>query len=263
MDVIKAFDAISAKVETVLAARGFKKEDVNSTEDELTALFTGDCAYTIIYYMDKKRIVLRSCDMQDNEPDNKWKTIATWIFDPETDTNREVDAIGDDFVETIQGAKQTAAIAEKKKRKKDGDNNVDPLFFSNRMVNFVPELREDIAYERSHYAEFRGITFAQEKIVPKLKPYIEKASDKEISKFSTVLADLYKSGDLDTKGIITYILLNSLEQKDFERAVSEFPENNRKIANAARKLIGKKIKPEKPKKKKKNLMAATLENQQR
>lgn len=263
MDINQAFESVSDKVEKALLGKGFKKENVNSTDKELTALFTGDCAYTVIYYIDKKRMVLRSCEMQDDEPDNSWKTIATWIFDPEVDTAKEVEAIGNDFVETIHGAKQTAIIKAQKKKKKDGESNVDPLFFANRMVNFVPELKEDIAYERSHYAEFRGITFADEKICPKLKAYIQKASDKEMEKLSLVLSDLYKSGDLDTKGIITYIILNSLDEKDYERAVSQFSDSNKKIAKAARKLIGKKIKPEKPQKPKRNFMAETLANQQR
>lgn len=262
MEINKAFENICDKLERVLISKGFKKESVNSTDKELTALFTGDCAYTVIYYIEKKRIVLRSCSMQNDEPDNEWKTIATWIFDPEVDTNREVEAIGNDFVETVQGSKQAAIIKAQKKKKKDGENNVDPLFFANRMVNFVPELREEIAYERSHYAEFRGITFAEEKIAPKLKTFIASATEKEIEKFSTVLSDLYKSGDLDTKGIITYIILNSLEENDYRKAISQFSDNNKKITHAARKLIGKKIKPEKPKKKKKGLMAATLERQE-
>ena len=175
MELERAFEIITGRVERLLLARGYKKQSVAPSEKELTALYTGEIAYSIVYYFDKKRVLLRSCSMEDGEPDNTWKTVATWLFDPETDTARDAENIAEDFAETIRGPKQTA-VQKQKKNKKEGENTSDPLFFANRMVTYFPELRDEIAYEKAHYESFRGITFADEKIMPKFVEYVNFAN---------------------------------------------------------------------------------------
>ena len=259
MEISKALDIITGKVDGVLLSKGYEKHSVADTENEKTVLYTGDAAYSIVYYSDKKRIVLRACSVEDGEPDNAWKTVATWLFDEEVDTAREAENIGDDFAETIRGPRQLAVQQKKKKIVKgDNDQNCDPLFFANRMIAFMPELRDDVAFEKAHYESFRGITFADEKIVPRFREYVEKQGDKNLEKLSQALGDLYDAGDLDVKGIITYILLNSIDDDEkYQKVTGSFKKELKKIANAARNLRGKKLRPEKPKKPKK-FMADTL-----
>ena len=261
MEITKAFEIITNKVDEELSKRGFTKQAVAPSEKELTALFTGDIAYSIVYYTDKKRVLMRSCSMSGDEPDNQWKTIATWLFDPDCDDTREAENIGNDFVETIRGPKQIAVQQSQKKKKKNGESNVDSLFLANRMVAYFPELKQEIAYEKNHYESFRGITFAEEKIVPKFKQYVSFAHEKDLSKLSKNLSDFYNAGDLDVKGIITYVMFNAIDDDNkFEQLISEFKPNEQKIAREARKLRGKKIKPEKVKKPKKYI-ADNLNNQ--
>ncbi len=249
MDMNNAFEIITEKFEEAILSEGFKKENVAASDTELTSLYMGEIAYSIVYTYLTRRVVLRSCAVNDGEPDNKWKTLATWLFDPETDGNREAESIGNDFAETVRGPKQTAAVQKQRKRKKEGEGNVDPLFLANRMVTYFPELKDEIAYEMAHYEQFRGVTFAEEKIVPRFKELIKKADRTRMEKLSAGLAAMYVSGDLDTKGIITYDLLNSVEsQEKFNQLIASFSEADKKVAVAARKLIGKKIKPEKLKK---------------
>ena len=252
MDINNAFDIIVGKAERVLRAKGFRRETVADSEEELTALYIGDLAYSIVYTFSNKRIVLRSCQLEEDAPDNEWKTLATWLFDPDSDGTKEAESIGEDFAETIRGPKQSSAMQKQKKRKKDGENNVDPLFLANRMVTYFPGLKDEIAYEKAHYESVRGVTFADEKIAPRFGKMIEEANEKKIEKISQGLTALYTSGDLDTKGIITYILLNSVEDDEkFAKLIEAFSDNDKKIMKAARKLRGKNIKPEKPKKQKK------------
>ena len=249
MDINNAFEIITSKFENTVSSKGYTRETAVSGEEELIALFVGEIAYSIVYTFSNKRVVLRSCAVENGEPDNEWKNLATWLFDPETDGTREAESIGEDFCETVKGPKQKAAAQKQKKRKKEGDGNVDPLFLANRMVTYFPELRDEIAYEMAHYEEFRGVTFAEEKIVPRFAEMIKKADDKKIEKISAGLAAIYNAGDLDTKGIITYDMLNAVESDEkFIKLIASFSDNDKKVTKAARKLRGKEIKPEKPQK---------------
>lgn len=248
MEINKAFQIITKKVEDVLVPKGYTKQDVAQSDNEITALYTGDNAYSVVYYTEKMRVVLRTCGMNEDEPDNAWKTIATWLFDPDADSDREAENIGEDFAETIRGPKQTAVRQKQKKNRKDGENNSDPLFFANRMASYFPELRDDIAFEKAHYTSFRGVTFAEEYIKPKFVDYVHHSGKKAAEKFASNIEALYNTGDLDVKGIITYVLLNALEDDQYNEFTAGFEKDVKKIADAARKLRGKNIKPEKPKK---------------
>ena len=250
LEITKAFEIINSKLEEELLKKGFEKRSVAPNDKEITALYIGSIAYSVVYYIDKMRVVLRTCGVEENEPDNSWKTIATWLFDPEADSVKEAENIGEDFAETVRGPKQLA-VQKQKRGRRDGEASSDPLFFANRMVAYFPELRDEIAYEKAHYSSFRGVTFAEEKIKPKFRDYVNGAGNKALIKLSKNLASLYDSGDLEVKGIITYILLNSIDDEKYETITSEFEKDLKKTAAASRKLRGKKIKPEKPKKPKK------------
>lgn len=257
MEIAMALDIITGKVDGVLLDKGFEKHPVADTANEKTTLYTGNVAYSVVYYYDKKRIVLRSCSMTDGEPDNNWKTIATWLYDEEVDGAREAENIGDDFAETITGPRQLAVQKKRSRKNENGEQNSDPLFFANRMIAYFPELRDEVAYEKAHYVDFRGITFAEQKILPLFIDYVNHEGEKNLAKLSKALNDLYEAGDLDVKGIITYILLNGIDDDaKFESLTAEFVKENKKVANAARKLRGKKIRPEKPKKPKKFMAEA-------
>lgn len=265
METEKAFEYVAEKLDKALLTDGYTRQSVGSqNSNELTALFTGeDAAYNIIYYREKMRMVLRHCEMDGGEPDNKWKSVATWLFDPSVDTEREADSIAQDFIETIQGPKQQAIIQTQKKKKKDNNGNVDPLFFANRMVNFFPSLKDDIAYEKLHYVPFRGVTFAREKILPLFTEFVKNEGANTLGKLSQSLNDIYDMGDLDVKGIISYVLLNSVEDADKrEQLLVNFSDSNKKIIVATYTLRGKKIKPEKPKKKRSGMFAEALQAQQ-
>ena len=76
---------------------------------------------------------------------------------------------------------------------------------------------------------------------------------------SSVLDDMYKNGDLDTRAIVTISLLNSLSDAGFQVFAERVGVELKKDLKYTRKLKGKNIKPEK-KKKKKKVVAKTLDN---
>lgn len=252
MEFKKAFDLIVGKVEAELVKNGFEKQKVAvDNGNELVALFTSqNIAYSVVYYKDKQQMVLRSCTMTEDGPDNEWKTLATWLYDDETATQKDAESIANDFVEGVSG---TVAIKRakqvKQKKKKDDDGTADPKFLAKRFVTYFPELRDEIKNEEDCYFPFRGATFAKEHLVPKIETYIKRATKPELEKFAGVFNLQYINGDVDTRSIITIVILNSLENQEFYTLSEYFNDELRKASEAARKYKGKTVKPEKPKKK--------------
>lgn len=257
MDIKVAFKTISDKVEGALAVQGFKKEKVSQNDGEMITLFTSEnVAYSVVYFEDKKHFVMRQCAMTDEGPDNDWRTLATWMFDPETDTNKEADSIANDFVEncTAASAVKRLKTTKKKKKKSDDEGSADPLFLSKRFVTYFPELKEEIKQEEDCYYPFRGVTFTRASIVPKLQNYVKTANKKEMEKLGSLLSTQYSNGDNDTRSIITIVILNSMPEEKYD-AINEVLSDELKNAwKHALKFKGKKVKPEKPKKKKKSMV---------
>ncbi len=257
MDIKTAFNSISDKVEGALLAQGFSKQKVSGNDNEMVSLFTSDTvAYSVVYFKDKMHMVMRQCAMTEEGPDNDWKTLATWMFDPDNDTQKEADSIANDFIDNCTSTTAVKRLkTTKKKKKKDSDEgNADPLFLAKRFVTFFPALKEEIKQEEDCYYPFRGVTFTRASIVPKLQDYVKRADKKDMEKLATLLSTQYGNGDADTRSIITIVILNSLPEDSYE-GLNEYLSDELKTAwKAALKFKGKTVKPEKPKKKKKTMV---------
>lgn len=251
MELKKAYNLITDKVNNELSKMGYTKQKVAAeTSNEMVSLFTSQAiAYSVVYYNDKKQMVLRSCSMTDEGPDNEWRTLATWLYDDEAATAKDAESIANDFVEAVSG---TLAIKRakqiKQKRHKGDEGNATPKFLAKRFVAYFPELKEEIKEEEDCYFPFRGATFAKEHMVERIKKYIRQATKPQLEKFAAVFNLQYNNGDVDTRSIITMVLLNSLDEGEFIALSTYFDSDLSVAAKAARKYIGKTVKPEKVKK---------------
>lgn len=100
--VKKAFSTVSNKVEEALKSQGFKKEKIDGTEKEMVSLFTNEnVAYSVTYQVEKMYMILRTCAMTEEGVDNEWKTMGTWMFNPDIDTMKEAESIGNDFSDLV------------------------------------------------------------------------------------------------------------------------------------------------------------------
>ena len=252
VDYQQAFDFIAGRVEEELVKSGYTRQKVSSEDsNELVALFTSEnIAYSVVYIKDKQQMVLRSCAMTEEGPDNEWKTLATWLYDDETSDKKDAESIANDFLEGVAGAVAIRRAKQvKQKKKKSDDGTADPKFLAKRFVSFFPELKEEIQNEEDCYYPFRGATFAKEHIAPKAAKFLKNAKGKELQKFAALFNTQYANGDADTRSIITIVILNSLDDTAFSTLYEELDEDTQKAAKAGRKYRGKQVKPEKPKKK--------------
>ncbi len=262
----KAFDLVAEKVGAALSEQGFTRAaEEQKDNDGRTVLFTGeDIAYSVLYNPDKKRFELRTCEVDEGEPDRQWKSISIWLFDAATDSLSEAESIVNDFVETIQGPKRAAVLKTKKKRKKDDESNADPLFFFNRFVGIFPELRDELNEEKSKYEDVRAVHFAREHLIPKVEALCTQTTRQDnIKRCCDLLNDMYAVGDMDVRSIITIVVLNGIENETaIENMKPLFSDDLKKCYTAGLKFKGKTVKPEK-KKKEKNFIADNLNNMNR
>jgi hypothetical protein len=255
----KIFEIVAGGVGEQLEASGFGRQ---KTDDGVSAVFINeDIAYKIAYEEDKKRFNLMECGTDGTEPDGKWKSVSVWLFDPETDTANEAKSIACDFIETVRGPVQTTVARAKKKKKKDDDDNVDPIFFFNRFVGVFPELKAEINEEKAKYGDVRAVSFARENLMPKLNGLCGSCGedDARVKKVCALLNDMYMSGDIDVRSIITIVIINGFTDGALKHVRPLFNEELQKSAKAALKIKGRHFKPEK-KKKRKSIMAQALDS---
>lgn len=255
MMINEAFDLICTRVQQALEAQSFNKLNVSNTgSDEMVSLYANDAiAYSVIYYADKNRMVLESCGMTEDGPDNDWRALATWMFDPEINDKKDANSIANDFVATVSApVRQKAQQRQLKKKKRDEDGNVDPVFLYKRLVTVLPDLKDEIFNEEDCYDPFRSATFAKTFVVPKVNELLSSGNRQQITKLGAVLSAQYKNGDMDCRSIITIVILNGIEGEKNEELMDEALDDMLKKAwKFARRYRGKEVKPEKPKKKSK------------
>ncbi|MEE1075899.1 MAG: hypothetical protein UHY68_01370 [Acutalibacteraceae bacterium] len=236
-------NSITDKVAAVIEPQGYLRQNVDSTNN-YASLFIGESnAYMVMYNPTKKLVALKVCGIADGEPDNQWKSMNTWIYDPENDGAKEANSIGNDFADALSGGRPK--LINKPKKKNSDDGNADPKFFCKRMVNIFPELKEEIWEEEDGYNPFRGVTFVENKIVPKVNELMKTGNKAEIEKLATLLSTQYNNGDLDTRSIITVVLLNGIKPKLDEKIEEYLSEDLKTAWKFAKCYRTKKVKPEK------------------
>ena len=253
-----AFDLIADKLEEALKEKNFVRDGEVLTEDngEGVVYRSEELLYCVFYNENAKMFELRSAEAEEEKPE--WKSISKWLFDPESTPLSEAEGIADDFLDTLSGPKKTTAVQPARKKKKGEEAANDPVLFFNRLVNVFPELRDEMNRERIEYGVIRPFLFAKEKVAPKVQGVAERYASSDVcKKMCEVFSDMYKAGDLDTRSVITNVIINSLTPEQAEKVIPLFDDDLKKAAAAERKLIGKKIKPEK-KKKPRKITAASL-----
>lgn len=221
-------------------------------------------AYGVTFADKKSSFILRSAALDEDGLPGDWTQLSMWLFDEDGATKGDMESIANDFLEVVQGPKRIATIkntTKKRKKKGDDENNIDPVFFFNRLVGVFPELKSDMNQEKITYGEIRVATFTRNVVAPKIENLgKQRPNSEEFKKVKTLIVDMYKEGDGDLRGIISHGIFCGINDEAVLKNLSEdYDEQFMKIYKCAVKLKGKKIKPEKEKLSSK-VVAASLEN---
>lgn len=249
----EAFDLIINKVNECLSKKGFDKV---ITEQYKKVEFNSD---NVIYSInfDGKIYELKMYKVINGIRDEKSLSISKWLFDKDSDTLKEAEQIAEDFYHSVS-PDEVKKPKVREIRKRDKDDNVDVLFFINRLINIFPELKEKLQEERANYEEFRSVTFTRENVAPVINKFLSDKPDKtRLKKLGNVLSDMYDNGNVDVRGLITIVILSSIKEEYSGVLRNSITEELNKMWNEANNIKGKKIKPE-SNKKKKSFIAETL-----
>ena len=253
-----AFSLIQDALAEELKKQEFRDPEPLAYEDGQAVMFaTDEVAYALRYNQKSQRFELCSTTLTEAGNPTEWRSLSVWLFDAKTGERADAESIANDFVDVIRGPKRVAAVERQKgKRAKGDERNVDPLFFINRLVNIFPELKEELNEEKIVYGQVRPVHFVKEKVVPRAQQLAARNRDTDAyKKFVSLLDDMYKNGDLDTRAVISHALMNSMSDNAFPPLYEDVGDELKKDLKYTRKLRGKKIKPEKKKKPGKKVVA--------
>lgn len=247
-----AFSFIQSGLAEELLKQGFgEPADFEYAQGKAVTYSTPDVAYCLRYTTKKQQFELCSTTMNDEGEPGTWRSLSSWLFDETTGERTDAESILNDFLEVVRGPKRVAMVQQKRtKRGKDDERTVDPMFFMNRLVNLFPQLKDALNEEKIVYGQVRFATFTRAQVVPLCESALTTAPGGELCKKLCALCDdMYKSGDLDTRAILTHTLCNSLGDVAFTALFDRVGDALQKDLKFTRKLKDKNIKPEKPKKK--------------
>ena len=214
---LKAFELIQDGLYQELAKQGFSEpQPVEDPAGRMVMYVLDDVAYGLLYDSKNQRFELRSTTFKEKDKPGSWRSLSLWLFDEKEGTRADAESILNDFLEVVQGPKRVAVV-QQKRRGKDGERTVDPLFFVNRLVNIFPELKDELNQEKIVYGQVRYVTFVKAHVAARCQDLAKKYPDSDpMKKLCSLLDDMYKTGDLDTRSIVTMALLNELDDGAFQ-----------------------------------------------
>lgn len=255
--VKKSLEIIVTQVQNILIDKGFSRYDLQKDDKTLATFSDGKNYYSIEFEKENKTVNLLKGPVESNQIMDDAAVVSTWLFDPATDGDDQAMSIARDFVDTLAGPSAPKAM-KKKQNKGSEENTSSPTFFMNRLATVFPELKDNIQCEKANHESFRFVTFVKENVVPKVQTLLSMPHEKsQIKKLGKTLSDNYNNGDLDVRSLITIVILNSVEKNE-SALVPYLSEDLQKAWDAAKRVKGKDIKPEKQQKK--SFMSRLMEN---
>ena len=247
-----AFTWIQEQLAEELARQGFSQPEPLEDPAGPAAIFTAkEVAYSLLYDKKAQHFELRSTSLDEDGVPGEWRRLSLWLFDEQAGDRADAESIANDFLDVVKGPARMQQVQQKRRRGKDEERNIDPLFFLNRLVNVFPEVKEELNGEKIVYGQVRPVAFVKEKIVPKCESLASRSPDGEaMKKLCALLDDMYKNGDMDLRSIVTAVLLNGLSDQAFSTVRERLGDELKKSTRYSRRLKGKNIKPEKKKKQK-------------
>lgn len=249
----QAFELITNRLESILTAQGYTLIQSGKTDSNRPSLFFGGAnAYAVVYEKKAKRFELRQATLNAQKEPGEWKNMSEWLFDPATDSLKEAESIANDFCQSVEVAsiQKQLASGKKAKREKTEEKYVNPAFLMKRFIPIFPDFTFVIQAHREKYGAVIPHAMCREFLVPMMNELLKKPREKQRqSRFFDVLSHNYENGDLDTKSLITLGILNYIEDEESVKlAEGLLSEELKKAWICARKYKGKKVKPEKVKK---------------
>ena len=227
---------------------------------EYSVTFRKDDKCYEVEYDDQKNLI---CIFSVDGASEGKKMISSWLMEFDKCTSKDVNMIANDFIQTMAGDTVKKGNQSKTRKNSENHDSVTSLFFANRMASVFPKLKDKIQEEKNHNNDIKIATFTQENILPCVKEFLATEQNKSrINKFGKTLSDLYHTGSLDVRSVITMGILCGLDEKTKESGYlrSALSEELAKAWKASLKYKGKKVRPEKLKTKK-SFMAKLLEAQ--
>lgn len=248
----QALELITDRLNAVLSGQGFALTQQGKADSARPALFFGErAAYAVVYDKKAKRFELRQTALDDDKQPGEWSSVSAWLFDPATDTLKDAESIANDFCQSVEVVVEKRAVAAKKaKKEKTDEKYVDPAFLMKRFVPVFPELNYAIQAHRTQYGAIIPHALCRKFLVPMVQELLaDPAETKRQERLMDILNRNYANGDLDTKSLITLGILNSVtDPAQVTRAEALASDELRGAWLRARKYKGKKVKPEKVKK---------------
>lgn len=220
-----AFELVKGRVADVIREQGFtlKSDEVADEQDgSRIALFvTEKKAVGIVWDAKKKQYVLQIGTVTDGKVDENWRTLALWLFDPQTQDDKDAKSIANDFEDSLRqlNPKNAPVKREPVQSKKS------KITLNGMVENFVklyPQYQDRLDAHIEHYGQLLPDTFIDEVVAEYMMSMLTQKKNAFIKKLFEFLNNHYNNGDDDVRSAIMVTLFRHLlDNEEAERLAQE------------------------------------------
>ena len=228
----------------------FRKVSSSAENGAESAIFTdGKVNLKMVYAPDLKRFYLFRGEA--GCADDAFEQIQSYYYETTEDKAadlREAMSVANEFSESFASPSAAVPVSSRAAERKDKESDeTSAVFFVNRIPGVLPECREPLLQHKAHYEMLLPNKFCSEVVNAAVARLLgDKTQKQKTEEFFAFLEKMYFSGDMDVKSIITMTILNSISGKERIAYAEELLSSDMNRAwRAARRFIGKTVKPEK------------------
>lgn len=278
MELAEVFRIVEKNLEKENEELGFKK----TAENENSIAFSGEKGIYRLVFDQSTNVMAFECAYE-NSDNAEFNTLSRSLFDTQTYNERDAKSLSNEIKDELNSlfnsrkkvdldkVKMPKAVSRTKA--KNGIISYDTDSLANRFGTLYPEFKNEIKANIAKYGEFLPETFFMETGTAKVLDVIANGSETDCKKLFKMLNEVYEDGTNEVQDIIGVTILGEMKNDSHmmevaDKYMSEYMSGPvHEINKITRKnnSLTKKLKnppPYKPKKKK-NIMASVLQEQNR
>lgn len=193
----------------------FDTAKLKRVESDDGDIYVGELkAVKVRFEEDKKQFVL-SCADASEDGVGEFSPMSSWLF-PEDAGERDISSIANDFEDSCRAlfGYKTNNVQKIDLPRASSNGNKNPEALAQRFLAVFPGLKEEYAEHMQLNNEFFYVEFFEDKAVPEVCKLLDTGDKKKISKFMTMLNEMYIDGTKETTALVAYTILGGVGAKD-------------------------------------------------
>lgn len=220
----KSFDQVNQNISKYLTDIGFKQiENAVDNDGVYKAVYKNDKkAFSLSFKPEDKKFFLDMANVKEDSVGD-FKNLSIWLFDPETDEQKELRSVSNEFQETIADTikGKTKINVQRDDIRAPKNVKVDYEAFCQKAVETFPAFSDIYDANIEHYGKLNPDEFAKQSLGKYMLEMLSMKKNAQLKRLFEFLNTMFDKGDDDVQSIVVVTLFEMLLDNEEHEQLAE------------------------------------------